>query len=84
VLCDSTKPAFYLFKILRVRIGLTRIRLVAAHVTLAYATFNNKGTARLRKRRASYSDRLASSLKNHSIEENIKSRVFAGKVNKKD
>jgi hypothetical protein len=84
MLYDSIKPAFYFFKIPRARIGLTRIRLVIAHVTLAHTTFNSRGTARLKKKRASYSDRLASSLRSHSIEKNVKNRVFAGKANKKD
>jgi hypothetical protein len=81
--CDSAKPTLYLFKIPRVRIYLTRIRLIAAHATLTHATLNNRKTARLRKRRASYSDRLASSSKSHSIEENVRNKVFAGEINKK-
>jgi len=83
VLCGNAKPIFYLSKILRVRIYFTRIRLVAAHATLAHATFNSKGTAKFRKRRASYNDRLVSNSRNHNIEKNVKSRVFAGKVNEK-
>jgi hypothetical protein len=84
MLYDSVKPAFYLFKTPRARIGLTRIYLITAHVTLAHATLNNRRLARLKKRRTSYSDRLASSLKNHNIEKNMRSRVFAGKADKKD
>jgi hypothetical protein len=56
MLCGSVKPILYLFKIPRVRIYPTRIRLIVAHVTLVHATFNSKGTARLRKKRASYND----------------------------
>jgi hypothetical protein len=82
--CESVKSAFYLFKIPRVKIDFTRIRLIIAHVTLAHAIFNNSGTARLKKRRANYSDRLTSSSRSHSIEKSIKSRVFAGKINEKD
>jgi hypothetical protein len=82
MLCGNAKPTFHLFKIPRVKIYPTRIRLIAAHATLAYATLNNKRTARLKKRKASYSDRLASNSKSHSIEKNVKSRVFAGKANK--
>jgi uncharacterized C2H2 Zn-finger protein len=84
MLCDSVKPALYFFKIPRARIGFTRIRLIIAHVTLAHATLNNRGTARLKKRKASYSDRLASSLKSYSIEENVRSKIFASEINKKD
>jgi hypothetical protein len=82
VLYDNIKPTFHLSKTPKVRIYPTRIRLVTAHATLTYATLNNKGTARLRKKRASYSDRLASSSRNHNIEENVRSRVFANKANK--
>jgi hypothetical protein len=84
VFCGNVKPTFYFFKIPRVKIYLTRICLIAAHVTLAYATFNSKETVRLRKRKASYSDRLASSSKSHNVEKSIRSRVFAGKINKED
>jgi hypothetical protein len=82
--CGSAKPTFHLFKTPRVRIYLTRIRLIAAHATLTHTTLSNRGTAKLRERRASYSDRLASSSRNHNIEKSIKSKVFAGKANKKD
>jgi hypothetical protein len=83
VFCESVKPALYLFKSPRVKINLTRIRLVIAHVTLTHAIFSNRETARLWKRRASYNDRLASSSKSHNIEKNVRNRIFAGKVNKK-
>jgi hypothetical protein len=83
VLCDNAKSAFYLFKIPRVRIDFTRIYLIAAHVTLAYAIFSSKRTARLRKRKASYSDRLVSNLRSHNIEKNVRNRVFANKIDKK-
>jgi hypothetical protein len=56
VLCGNIKLTFHFSKIPRIRIYLTRIRLIAAHVTLVHAIFNNKGTARLRERKASYSD----------------------------
>jgi hypothetical protein len=84
VLCGSVKPTFYLFNIPRVRKYLTRIRLVVAHATLAYAIFSNRGTVRLGERRASYGDRLASSLGSYSVEKSVRSRVFASKINKKD
>ena len=84
VLCGSVKSTFYLFKIPRVRIYFTRIRLVTAHVTLTYATFSNRRTARLRKKRASYNDRLALSSRSYSVEKSMKNRIFAGKINKKD
>jgi hypothetical protein len=84
ILCDNAKPIFHLSKTPRVRINPTRIRLIIAHVTLAHATLNSKETARLKKKRASYSDRLASSSRSHNIEKNIKNRVFAGKADKKD
>ena len=61
-----------------------RICLIIAHVTLVYAIFNNKKTAKLKKRKASYSDRLVSSLRNYNVEKNVRNRVFAGKANKKD
>jgi hypothetical protein len=83
MLCGSIKPTFHFFKIPRVRIYLTRIRLVVAHVTLIYAILSNRGTARLWERRASCDDRLASSLRNYNVEENVRNRVFAGEVNKK-
>jgi hypothetical protein len=83
MLCGSAKPILHLFKIPRVRIDLTRIRLIAAHATLAHAIFNNRETVRLGKRRANYSDRLASNLKSHNIEESVRSRIFANKVGKK-
>jgi hypothetical protein len=84
VLYGNIKPTLHLSKIPRARIDLTRIRLITAHATLTHATFNNKKTAKLGKKRASYNDRLISSSKNHNIEKNIRSRVFAGEVNKKD
>jgi hypothetical protein len=84
VLCDNIKPAFYLFKIPRARIGFTRIRLVIAHATLVHATLNNRKTARLRERKASYNDRLVSSLRNYNIEKNVRNKIFAGKINKKN
>jgi len=80
----SAKLIFYFFKIPRVKIYFTRIRLIVAHVTLAHTTLSNKGTARLKKRKASYSDRLISNSRSHSIEKSVKSRVFAGEINKKD
>jgi hypothetical protein len=83
VLCGSAKPIFYLFKTPRVRIYFTRIRLIAAHVTLAHATFNSRRTARLKKRKASYNDRLTSSSRSHNVEKNVRSRVFANKINEK-
>jgi hypothetical protein len=46
VFCGNIKPTFYFFKILRVRKYLTRIRLIIAHVTLAYAIFSNRETAK--------------------------------------
>jgi hypothetical protein len=84
VLYDSAKPIFYLFKIPRARIDFTRIRLITAHVTLAHATFSNKKTARLKKRRASCNDRLISSSRSYNIEKNMRNRVFANKINKED
>jgi hypothetical protein len=84
VFYGNVKPTFYLSKTPRVRIYPTRIRLVAAHVTLAHTTFNSKRTARLRERKTSYNDRLTSSSRSHSIEKSVKNRVFAGKINKKD
>jgi hypothetical protein len=84
VFCDNAKPILYFSKIPRAKIHFTRIRLVTAHATLAHTTLNNRRTARFKKKRASYSDRLASSSKSHNIEKNVRSRVFAGKVNKKD
>jgi hypothetical protein len=80
--CGSVKPIFYFFKIPRAKIHFTRIRLIVAHVTLTHATLSNRGTARLWERRASCDDRLASSLRSHSIEKSVKSRVFVGKANK--
>jgi hypothetical protein len=65
--CGSAKPTFYFFKTPRARKYSTRIRLVITHVTLAHAIFNNRETARLRKKKASYGDRLASNLRNHSV-----------------
>jgi hypothetical protein len=47
VFYGSVKSIFYLSKIPRVRIYLTRIRLVIAHATLTHATFSSKKTARL-------------------------------------
>jgi hypothetical protein len=82
ILCGSIKSTFHLFKIPRARIYLTRIRLIAAHATLTHATLSNKETARLKKRRASYNNRLASNSRSHNIKESVKSRVFAGKANK--
>jgi hypothetical protein len=84
VFCGSAKPTFYLFKIQRVRIDFTRIRLVIAHVTLAHATFSSRETARFKKKRASCNDRLASSSRNHNVEKNVKNRVFASETNKKN
>jgi hypothetical protein len=83
VLYGNVKPTFHFSKIPRVRIYLTRIRLVAAHVTLTHTTFSNKRTARLRERKANYSNRLASSSRNHSIEKSIKNKIFAGETDKK-
>jgi hypothetical protein len=83
MLYDSAKPTFHLSKISRARIDPTRIRLITAHATLAHTTLNNRETARLKKKRASYSDQLVSSSRSHSIEKNIKNRVFADKTNKK-
>jgi uncharacterized C2H2 Zn-finger protein len=83
VLYGSAKSIFYLFKIPRVRIYPTRIRLIVAHVTLAHATLINRGTARLKKRKASYSDRLASSSRSYNIEESMRNKIFAGKINEK-
>jgi hypothetical protein len=83
IFCESAKPAVFFFKSSRVRINLTRIRLITAHVTLAHATLNNRETARFWKKKANYSDRLASSSRNYNIEKNIKSRIFADKANKK-
>jgi hypothetical protein len=82
MLYDNIKFTFHLSKIPRVRIYLTRIRLITAHVTLAHATLSNKRTARLWERKASYDDRLASRLRNHNIEKNVRSRVFANKADK--
>jgi hypothetical protein len=84
MLCGNAKPTFYFFKIPRARIDPTKIRLITAHVTLAHATLNNKGTTRLKKRKTSYNDRLASSSKSYNIEKNVRSRVFANKADKKD
>jgi hypothetical protein len=84
MLYDNTKPTLYLFKTPRVKIYSTRIRLIAAHVTLAHATLSNKETARFRKRKTNCNDRLASSSRSYNIEENMRSKVFAGKINKKD
>ena len=84
MLCGNAKLTLYFSKIPRVRIYPTRIRLITAHATLAHAIFSNKRTARLRKRRASYNDRLASNSRNHNIEKNVRSKVFASKANKKD
>jgi hypothetical protein len=81
MLGGSAKPTFHLFKTPRVRIDPTRIRLIATHATLIHATFSNRGTARLKKKKANYSDRLASNSRSHNIEENIKNRVFAGEAN---
>jgi hypothetical protein len=83
VFCGNTKPTLHLSKTPKVKIDFTRIRLITAHATLAHATLSNRETARLKKRKTSYNDRLASNLKNHNIEENMRSRVFADKVNKK-
>jgi hypothetical protein len=83
MLCGSTKPTFHLSKTPRARIDLTRIRLIIAHATLAHATFSNRETARLGKKKANYSDRLVSSSRNYNVEKNVRSRVFAGKINKK-
>jgi hypothetical protein len=84
IFCGNAKSIFYLFNTPRVRKYLTRIRLVIAHATLTHATLSNKKTARFWKRRASCGDRLTSSLKNHSVEKNVRSRVFASKIDKKD
>jgi hypothetical protein len=84
MLYGNIKSILHLSKTPRVRINPTRIRLVAAHVTLIHATLSSRKTAKLRKRRANYSDRLISSSKNHNIEKSIRSKVFAGKINKKD
>jgi hypothetical protein len=84
MLYGNIKPIFYFSKIPRVRIGFTRIRLITAHVTLAYTTFNNRGTARLWERRTSCGDRLISSLRSYNIEKSVRSRVFANEINKKD
>jgi hypothetical protein len=67
IFCGSAKSTLYLSNIPRARKHLTRIRLVIAHATLTHATFNNKGTARFWKRRASCGDRLVSSLKSYSV-----------------
>jgi hypothetical protein len=83
ILCGNAKSTFYLSKTPRARIYLTRIRLVTAHATLIHATLSNRETARFKKRRANYSDRLASSSKSHNIKKSMKSRVFAGEANKK-
>jgi hypothetical protein len=56
VFYGNVKPILNFFKIPRIKIGLTRIRLIIAHVTLAHATFNNRKTIRLGERKASYSD----------------------------
>jgi hypothetical protein len=80
MLCGSAKPTLHLSKTPRARIHPTRIRLVAAHATLAHATLSSRGTARLWERRASCDDRLASSLRSHSVEESVRSRVFAGEA----
>jgi hypothetical protein len=84
MLCDNIKPILHLSKIPKAKIYPTRIRLVAAHVTLTHATLNNRRTVRLKKRKASYSDRLASSSRSHNIEKNVKSKVFASKADKKN
>jgi hypothetical protein len=84
IFCSNVKSTFYLFKILRVRKYLTRIRLIITHATLTHATFNNRKTVRLKEKRTSYGDRLASNLENYNIEKNMKSRIFASKINKKD
>jgi hypothetical protein len=84
VFYGNIKPIFYLSKTSRARINLTRIRLIITHATLAHATFNSKKTARLKKKKASYNDRLISSLRNYNVEKSVKNRIFAGKTNKKD
>jgi hypothetical protein len=43
----NVKSIFHFFKIPRVRKYLTRIRLIAAHVTLTHAILSNRETARL-------------------------------------
>jgi hypothetical protein len=83
IFCGNAKPILYFFKIPRVRIYSTRIRLVAAHVTLIHATLNNRGTARLEKRKASYSDRLTSSSRSHNVEKSMRNKIFANKINEK-
>jgi hypothetical protein len=82
VLYDSAKPTFHFSKTSRAKIHLTRIRLVAAHATLAHATLSNKRTVRLKKRRASYNDRLVSNSRSYSVEKSVRSRVFANKTDK--
>jgi hypothetical protein len=47
VLCDNVKLILHLFKISKIRIYFTRIRLIITHVTLTHATLNNRETARL-------------------------------------
>jgi hypothetical protein len=47
MLYSNVKFIFYFFKIPRVKIYFTRIRLIVTHVTLAHATFNSKKTIRL-------------------------------------
>jgi hypothetical protein len=84
VFCSNAKSILHLFKIPRARKYLTRIRLVAAHVTLTHATFNNERTARLKKRKASCGDRLALNLESHNIEKNVRNRVFANKTDKEN
>jgi hypothetical protein len=83
MLGGSTKPTLHLSKTPRAKIDSTRIRLIIAHATLAHATLNNRRTARLRKRKANYSDRLASNSRSHNIKKNVKSKVFADETNKK-
>jgi hypothetical protein len=84
IFCGNAKSTFHLFKTPRAKKYLTRIRLIITHVTLTHTTLSNRETARLRKRKASYGDRLASSLESYNVEKSVKSKVFAGKVNKKN
>jgi hypothetical protein len=83
MLCENIKPAFHLFKSPRAKINLTRICLITAHATLTHTIFSSRGTAGLKKRRASCGDRLTSNLKSYNIEKSVRSRVFVNKINKK-
>jgi hypothetical protein len=84
ILCGNAKLILYFSKIPRVKKYFTRIRLITAHVTLTHAILSNEETVRLKKKRASYGDRLASSLESHNVEKNIKSRIFASEINKEN